>query len=214
MADWRFKLAKLKNVILSSVDPSEAPPGFLEWISLHLKINRKQLSIEDIADDEHDELKFDNFVEGFADMQFIWEPLSDAVGRPTDHYGWNVDLTMYANNGVAHWLAVASFAKKQLTAGDLDSIARAIRQMGGDPEADLVTIIPGDTSGKWQRWYTWKNHDELLDLHVMKFTPTGDEQRDAMLVASNMKLVPRGSDVLAGYTLMPAMASIVARESD
>lgn len=210
--DWKLKLTKLKHVILSAVDPSEAPPIFLKWVALHLEANRKHVPIEEIGGAE-DLAHPDAFGNAFADVRFMWEPLSDAVGRPSDHYDWKIDLTMYTNNGTPFWLAMATFPRKPLT-GDLDSIARAIRLMGGNPDEDLVTVIPEVSPGKWQRWYTWKNHDEMLDLHAKKFAPTGDQRRDATMAMGNMKLVPRGSPVPAGYELLPATPSIVPREKN
>jgi len=208
--DWKLKLLKLKNVILSSVDPSEPPPVFLKWVAAHKALKGARVSTDDV---EEMSATAEVLKTAFADVRFMWEPLSDMVGRPSDHYGWKIDLSMYTDNGVAHWIAVATFLKKPLT-GDLASIGRAVQFMGGDPEASLVKSIPGEDNGYWQRWYTWENRDEMTEMHFKRFVPTGDEQRDAMLFASNSKLVARGSEVLSGYERMPSMPSIVPREKN
>jgi hypothetical protein len=72
MADWKFKLVKLKQLILSAVDPSEAAPMFLEWISAHQRINRGESTEEEVSREAESKFGVDADI-GAMNMNFTWD---------------------------------------------------------------------------------------------------------------------------------------------
>lgn len=208
---WKFKVDKLRTLLLSSVNPCAPPPLFLQWLAMSQKVNRG------VSDGELAEIEGAGELAGlanvldsemgnaFGNFRFVWEPLSDERGDPCHVYGWDIAATMYLSNNQAWWLATASF-KIEPTEGNLKSLGMVMAHFGADPERDRVTIIPGQPGAfPWQVWFTWFNQRSFTETHV---------HRDLKKIGpkNGFMVVPRGTPPRDGFVVMPAIDTIKTKD--
>lgn len=197
---WKEKLDRQK-LIVCSVYATDPPSHFLKWIEVHRRWNRGEIDEATVMR----EFPMDQAASvELSDMRVMWEPVHTKKGEETLVFGWNVQATMYLSNGQPWWLVRASRAGAP-SEQDEAALDRIIEHLGGDPNRDLITGIPGeDAADRHEIWLTWFNQLPLIDMLY---------HRNAKHVSPDkrMLIVPRGAPEREGYERMPPLYTFTSR---
>lgn len=176
---WKKKAAHLKMVILSAGhQPAMALPRSLSRV---LELYGHVARTGDVAGLQEAIAT----IERSDDPKMLWEP--------TEIYGWKIEATLYLQEGQLWWLVHAQRRTAALLRDkEIAILDKVLDLLGADPKRHAIigphSSPPGEDPVPFG-WWTWRNRDQLYDVHVNK----DKKGKDAV------RIVPLGSRETDGY---------------
>lgn len=182
---------KLRRIVLASAPLVELDPVVAQIFDLWRKLTRHEIAEADAARQLQAWTTGDRTEAAWR--QFIWEPLSDTVGDPILHYGWEINATLYLANGQPWWLVRANHNRARTGPSDNDKkqLAKVVERLGArDPARDLLYVMNHEEL-RWAHYYAWFHHGPLLETHVNARTRDLRIEEEGTPLADGFERVPR-----------------------
>lgn len=182
--DWRGKVLKLQQIVLSGPAIEDLPPNLAKILELWRARHHGKITEEEYLASQA------NIDLSMPAEHLIWEPYSDERGEPESLYGWHIEATMYGVSDRPYWLVRANRENtSEPTEQQLKILDKAIEILGcHDTELDQICEFP-DADGRLTMWWSWFHTGPLLEIHIHPKT-------------TDMRVVTAGAPLREGYQRM------------